>query len=603
MRICLFKRRDQLFDMDDELSKSKKQCQDLEARVAELESAAQQDSAAARSGIAELESAATNDQRIQELEAELDISKGECSLLEKKLALASRKDSPAAGSMVNLELLVAQNQQMQYGYMHANAEVQRLTQENAMLQQALCNAQSVVQPNVQALYSENARLRHEVQVARRHRFSGNLPNRLDTVEAEKAALQKQLDEATADLQKQLDEATADLQKQLADAQADYHTAIRENEALREEMRALASREPDETWEDRAELATAKADLADAKLEANTTKFYLTDAKADLESAKKELADEKQELATAKAKLAAAETKLAAAETKLDATEIELTESRRQCTLKDATIRGLQARDDKDSLRQKEEEVASILKDAEDSAAKCRADSQEQLRALAAKAEKEKERAVAEARRQFEEDRNFSRVRELKQQLDYATEQAELHKKRRDEAVADARAARLQQRAQEDELFKSTKLLNEQDAKLAAMEAQVYEAQSRLKEQAARPCQAEESAKPDAKKAADDAFKAEKAALHARICKAEQADAEKAKKIKALRDDIEMLESQLRNAKKECKDYPQKVQQLNCAVDDLKKVIFSCSFSCLASPAPDLALFTANPRPAGARQAD
>jgi len=555
MRICLFKRRDQLFDMDDELSKSKKQCQDLEARVAELESAAQQDSAAARARIAELESAATNDQRIQELEAELDISKGECSLLEKKLALASRKDSPAAGSMVNLELLVAQNQQMQYGYMHANAEVQRLTQENAMLQQTLCNAQSVMQPNVQAVYTENAVLRRELEVAKRHRFSGNLSKRLDTVEAEKAALQKQLDEATADLQ-----------KQLADAQADYHTAIRENEALREEMRALASREPDETWEDRAELATAKADLADAKLEANTTKFYLTDAKADLESAKKELADEKQELATAKAKLAAAETKL-------DATEIELTESRRQCTLKDATIRGLQARDDKDSLRQKEEEVAAILKDAEDSAAKCRADLQEQLRALAAKAEKEKERAVAEVRRQFEEDRNFSRVRELKQQLDYATEQAELHKKRRDEAVADARAARLQQRAQEDELFKSTKLLNEQDAKLAAMEAQVYEAQSRLKEQAARPCQAEESAKPDAKKAADDAFKAEKAALHARICKAEQADAEKAKKIKALRDDIEMLESQLRNAKKECKDYPQKVQQLNSAVDDLKKVIF------------------------------
>lgn len=622
MRSCLNKNKGLVLELDrsaqdlrhqvDDLTKAN---QDKDKRILELEAETEIFSGAKLS-------IEIKDKRIQELEAELEISEGEKSLLDKKLALAMRKggrpepEQPVLPSpTMEFSPLVAQNQQMQFAYSQASMEVHRLSQENMGLQHT---AQSYAGQNHE-LQKEILTLRHELDIARRRRPH----SRVDSAAFERStqeadALRKQLADmkvdfdfvtrANKDLEASLatvSDAQKTMEAELAKSQkmhAELTTQFGVNEATHTLLESELAKYQQEASSLAAELAKTRAEQkassppsATKKFPSASTEKELIAAMTELTEVKKARKDLEDKLAESKAAHKQSEEKLVTVTQCLEFSSTEVSTLRNASAAKDETIKGLteeiaalkstkpddalQATKADEELQAAKAELSAVLRDIE-------ADRTVLTERIQEQARKEKERAVAEVRRQWEEEvagmqrgKAWTRAAELKTELERMTEQAELHKKKRDEAVAEAKAARVQQRLQEDELFKCTKALSDQDEKIAyleanariraAAEAEAGEgAQKQSKPKQEDPCKAK--ATSDLQKAVD-TLKGEKASLHAKVGKLEAAEAVHKMKLKDLRDEIDMLRSQLQNSEKARKDAPAKLAAFSKEVEELKKV--------------------------------
>ena len=506
-------RRDEVQALNEEHTEQVSFIQDRQAKISELERQ-----------VGEL---ASNDGRVKDLEAMLEISEAERALLEKKLALAGRRqvDSGEGTELYskNQELMMLVEQ-----YQVKNQELMMLVEQYQAKNQEL----SLTLEQVHSRSQESQSVATQLQMA------------YTNVMAENAQLQQTLQGARQQV-----------------ASFIQHTPPQDRNKLL------------------LELATARSESMKLKEKLESQE---TESKEKLESAERDFKERReqaeQELRVTKERLERSEVLCELLKQKFwskdedpkDVAEIE--------RLKEALSSLEKSKaEELSSLEKKNAEELSSLekKNAEElssMAERMRSENAEQARFHALKAEKsmsDLKRAHEAELATFRLQKAWARISELQALADQLKEEVELHKRKRDEAAGEAKAAKALQRQQEDELFKTTKIMAEQDKKIAELEVKAF-----IREEE-KPCakQSEPKAKnqksePDLQKKVD-TLSAERASLHSKLAKAEAGEQRRAKEVKDLKDELEMTNQKVKNLEQVIEDHPKIVAKLNTHLEALR----------------------------------
>ena len=506
-------RRDEVQALNEEHTEQVTFIQDRQAKISELERQ-----------VGEL---ASNDGRVKDLEAMLEISEAERALLEKKLALAGRRqvDSGEGTELYskNQELMMLVEQ-----YQVKNQELMMLVEQYQAKNQEL----SLTLEQVHSRSQESQSVATQLQMA------------YTNVMAENAQLQQTLQGARQQV-----------------ASFIQHTPPQDRNKLL------------------LELATARSESMKLKEKLESQE---TESKEKLESAERDFKERReqaeQELRVTKERLERSEVLCELLKQKFwskdedpkDVAEIE--------RLKEALSSLEKSKaEELSSLEKKNAEELSSLekKNAEElssMAERMRSENAEQARFHSLKAEKsmsDLKRAHEAELANFRSQKAWAKISELQALADQLKEEVELHKRKRDEAAGEAKAAKALQRQQEDELFKTTKIMAEQDKKIAELEVKAF---TREEE---KPCakQSEPKAKnqksePDLQKKVD-TLSAERASLHSKLAKAEAGEQRRAKEVKDLKDELEMTNQKVKNLEQVIEDHPKIVAKLNTHLEALR----------------------------------
>lgn len=506
-------RRDEVQALNEEHTEQVSFIQDRQAKISELERQ-----------IVEL---ASNDGRVKDLEAMLEISEAERALLEKKLALAGRRqvDSGEGTELYSknqeLMMLVEQYQVKNQELMLLVEQYQAKNQELSLtLEQVHSRSQESqsVATQLQMAYTnamaENAQLQQTLQGARQQVASfiqhtppqdrNKLLLELATARSESMKLKEKLESVEMESSEKLKSAERDFKEKLESAERDFKER---REQAEQELRVTKER----------------LDRSEVLCELLKQKFLSKDEDskdvAEIERLKQELAS------------------------------LEKTKAEEISTLE----------------KKNAEELSSM-------AERMRLESAEQARFHSLKAEKsmsDLKRAHEAELANFRSQKAWAKISELQALADQLKEEVELHKRKRDEAAGEAKAAKALQRQQEDELFKTTKIMAEQDKKIAELEVKAF-----IREEE-KPCakQSEPKAKnqksePDLQKKVD-TLSAERASLHSKLAKAEAGEQRRAKEVKDLKDELEMTNQKVKNLEQVIEDHPKIVAKLNTHLEALR----------------------------------
>jgi len=530
-------RRDEVQALNEEHTEQMTFIQDRQAKISELERQ-----------VVELTS---NDGRVKDLEAMLEISEAERALLEKKLALAGRRQ---ADSGEGTELY------------SKNQELMMLVEQYQVKNQEL----AVMVEQYQVKNQELAVMVEQYQVKNQE-----LMLLVEQYQAKNQELSLTLEQVHAS------------QSMATQLQMAYTNAMAENAQLQQTLQGarqqVASFIQHTPPQDRnkllLELATARSESMKLKEKLESldieSKEKLKSAERDfkekLESAERDFKERREQ----------AEQELRVTKERLDRSEVLCELLKQKFWSKDEDPKDVaeiqQLKEALSSLEKSKAEEISTLekKNAEElssMAERMRLENAEQARFHALKAEKsmsDLKRAHEAELATFRSQKSWAKISELQALADQLKEEVELHKRKRDEAAGEAKAAKAMQRQQEDELFKTTKIMAEQDKKIAELEVKVF-----IREEE-KPCakQSEPKAKnqksePDLQKKVD-TLSAERASLHSKLAKAEAGEQRRAKEVKDLKDELEMTNQKVKNLEQVIEDHPKIVAKVHTHLEALR----------------------------------
>ena len=509
-------RRDEVQALNEEHTEQVSFIQDRQAKISELERQ-----------VGELTS---NDGRVKDLEAMLEISEAERALLEKKLALAGRRqvDSGEGTELYSknqeLMMLVEQHQvknqelaMMVEQYQAKNQELMLLVEQYQAKNQEL----SLTLEQVHSRSQESQSMATQLQMAYTNAM------------AENAQLQQTLQGARQQVASFIQHTPPQDRNKLL---LELATARSESMKLKEKLES-------QDIESKEKLKSAERDFKERREQAEQ-ELRLTKERLDRSEVLCELLKQKF---------------LSKDEDSKDVAEIERLKQEL------ASLQKSKAEEISTLEKKNAEEISSM-------AERMRLETAEQARFHSLKAEKsmsDLKKAHEAELTNFRSHKAWAKISELQALADQLKEEVELHKRKRDEAAGEAKAAKALQRQQEDELFKTTKIMAEQDKKIAELEVKAF-----IREEE-KPCakQSEPKAKnqksePDLQKKVD-TLSAERASLHSKLAKAEAGEQRRAKEVKDLKDELEMTNQKVKNLEQVIEDHPKIVAKLNTHLEALR----------------------------------